>query len=48
MDYKVERLLKVSERLLTQLGHQVPPAVETLDELREAIAELRREYPSKD
>jgi hypothetical protein len=41
MDGRIQRLLELTERVLRDLEHQIPPEVTTTQELRKLVDELQ-------
>jgi hypothetical protein len=41
MDEQIQRLLNLTERVLRDLEHQIPPEVTTTQELRKLVDELQ-------
>jgi len=44
MDTKLQRLLTLTDRLLLQVEHGIPPEVEVRDELKQLTGEIRKEH----
>lgn len=44
MDTKLETVINLAERIVSQLGTHVPPEVEAVEELKRLIPEIRKEH----
>jgi len=44
MDTKLETAINLAERIISQLGTNVPPEVEAVEELKKLIPEIRKEH----